>query len=109
VQVWRNRGAEVRLFGAAIWVRMDRRNAREMGRGPESRHRLARDPSRKPSDHSIGKSNELGFAPSCGAVLYLDTRLNPQLHMLNRLGEAGRVMGESPGIYRSPFCLHRSS
>jgi hypothetical protein len=41
---------------------MDRRNAREMGKGPELRHHLARDPSRKPSDHSIGRSDELGFA-----------------------------------------------
>ena len=35
---------------------------RETGKGPEPGHRLAREPSGKPSNPSIGKSDEPGFA-----------------------------------------------
>jgi hypothetical protein len=37
---------------------------REAGKGPEPGHRLARDPSGQPRNHSIGKSDEPGLALS---------------------------------------------
>jgi len=55
VQGWSNRrlgywGRQAGFGGVA--------ETRATGKGPEPGHRLARDPSGKPSNHSIGKSHE---------------------------------------------------
>ena len=63
VQGWRNREPEARLFDMPNWVRRGA-ETRETGHRREPGYRWAADPSGKPSNHSIGNSEQSDLVQS---------------------------------------------